>query len=343
MIGLRREVLEAHGEVEALVQLGARVDLNVACRASARRQRDVETPSERGHLCVAEPFFVAVPLLGSVVGGDEDDREACGNEAALDLETQRVRVENLEHLLQLHLALELFEHDRRLSRVAVPPEAAVAHVYAVDVRVEIVNGVALSDAGRANDRDDLESVPARRRSECGELEAVGAVLEEDGGVDCANVARPHELVCRLVEVCAIALLRHRAEFPGSCDASFGLRAVRLVLLSVSLCLEESCTIKDVKDFTFCCFRGDLPKPCHALSSSELNEALKMWCALFTAFELIDDVFDTIGETVREQHLACGVVYGEAPRAHRLLAFSCRRHPFLRSKMLKKMKKVTVAA
>lgn len=196
--GFRRRRNDPGGDqdLKTLVQSFACVHVDVARSVRPRRNTslitDVETASESLHLFVAGSVVVLVPLVGRVVGGDEDRREARWNEAPLNLQAKRVRVEDLEHLLQLYLALELLEHDGLLADVPVPPKARVAHVNDVDVGVHVVRGVALSDTGRADDGDDLESVTARWRSERSELEAAACVLEEDSGIDSADVAVLHE-------------------------------------------------------------------------------------------------------------------------------------------------------
>ena len=218
------------------------------------------------------------------------------------------------------MALELFEHDRLLTSVAVPPEAAVPHVDDVDVWEEVVDGIGLADARRSNDGDDFEIVAPRRRSECGQLEATRGVLEEDSRVDGTDVACPHELLCRFFEVSPIALLRRFADCPRSFETSFSLRAVRFVLIGVALSHDEVGAVEDVEDFSFGCLACDLLEPRHALRTRELNVALEMRRSLFAALELVDDELDAVRESVREEHFVRWVVDCEAPRA-RFGAFS----------------------
>lgn len=318
--GFRRRRNDPGGDhdLKTLVHSFACVHVDVARSVRPRRNTswitDVDTASESLHLFVAGSVVVLVPLVGRVVGGDEDRREASGDETSLDLEPERIRVEDLQDLLQLHLALELFEHDRRLIRVAVPPEAAVPHVDDVDVWEEVVDGIGLADARRSNDGDDFEIVAPRRRSECGELEATGGVPEEDSGVDGADVACPHELLCGFFEVSPIALLRRFADCPRSFETSFSLRAVRFVLIGVALSHDEVGAVKDVEDFSFGCLACDLLEPRHALRTRELNVALEMRRSLLPALELVDDVLEAVWESVREEHFVRWVVCGEAPRA-----------------------------
>lgn len=231
---------------------------SVRPRRNTRWITDVETASESLHLFVAGSVVVLVPLVGRVVGGDEDRREARGDETALDLEPERIRVEDLEHLLELHLALELFEHDALLSDVPVPPEARVAHVDHVDVREHVVHRVALADTSRADDSDDLEVVAARWRSERSELEAAARVLEEDSRIDCADVPILHEGGCCGCEIGALsASLGEGTDLPRSFETPLCLGAVRLVLLGVALRLDEMRALEDSEDYALRSLAGDL--------------------------------------------------------------------------------------
>ena len=228
------------------------------------------------------------------------------------------------------MALELLEHDGLLSDVPVPPEARVAHVDHVDVGEHVVHGVALADTSRADDRDDLEVVAARWRSERSELEAAARVLEEDSGIDSADVAVLHEGGCCGCEIGALSLsLGHGTDLPRSFETPLCLGAVRLVLLGVALRLDEMRALEDCEDYALRSLAGDLLEPRHALLTREVDVALEVRSPCLTALQLVDDVLDTVRKSVGEQHGPRGVVLGEAPRARAcwlgvlLLLPSCR--------------------